>query len=77
MADFIDARLGNTHASGKGEAYRKLVIPAQVKPLIIRHLRAMNITAVSLFPGGDGLGRATHELAKLSTVYPRSIDVPQ
>jgi hypothetical protein len=43
----------------------KLIIPAKVKNRFLRHLRALNITARSLFPGVDGLGRSIHELAQL------------
>lgn len=71
IADFLDAKLAHEHSSGSGEVYRKLIIPKELKPLILRHLRAMNITAASLFPGVDGLGFTARELARLSSAYPR------
>lgn len=43
----------------------KVVLPARVKAGFLRHLRAMNITADSLFPGPDGLGRSVRELTRL------------
>ena len=42
----------------------KLRIKAGEKPIIMRHLRAMNLTAGSLFPGLDGIGRQFEELAR-------------
>lgn len=41
--------------------FRKLVIPASLKSPFLRKLRSMNITANSLFPGLDGLGRYIKE----------------
>lgn len=72
IADTIDIRLAGVHASGGEEVYRKIVIPRELKPLILRHLRVMNITAAALFSGVDGLGFSVRELARLSGVYPRS-----
>lgn len=46
--------------------YLKLVIAAEIKAEFLKHLAVMNITAASLFPGVDGIGRATYELARLS-----------
>jgi hypothetical protein len=45
-----------------GAARRRLIIPAAMKPIILRHLRTMNVGANSLFPGLDGLGRSTAEI---------------
>lgn len=47
--------------------FRKLVVPAKLKPEFIRKLRAMNITASSLFPGLDGLSRSIAELVKVAS----------
>ena len=41
--------------------FAKLVIPHAQKPLFLRRLSRMNITADSLFPGIDGLGRSLAE----------------
>lgn len=76
IADFMDARLARHHASNEGEVYRKITIPKDLKPCILRQLKAANITAASLFPGLDGLGSSVRELAKLSVPYPRPPGVP-
>lgn len=39
----------------------KYLIPATLKPEIVHRLQGMNITAASLFPGLDGLGRSIRE----------------
>jgi hypothetical protein len=43
----------------------KLIVPAHLKPEFLHRLRAMNVTATSLFPGIDGLGRSIAEAARL------------
>ncbi len=53
------------HESGE-EVYRKIVIPADLKRDVLRHLKRLNVTASSLFPGIDGLGRSLAELARLA-----------
>lgn len=45
--------------------FHKMIIPRTEKPRFLRHLRSMNITASSLFPGIDGLGRSINELVNL------------
>lgn len=50
---------------GEKELYRKLVVPAIQKRAFAKKLRTMNITASSLFPGLDGLGRSIGELVRL------------
>ena len=44
------------------ELFRKLVIASPLKNDFLKKLRNMNITANSLFPGLDGLGRSVGEL---------------
>jgi hypothetical protein len=44
--------------------FHKIVIPAPLKPTFLLHLRSMNITANSLFPGLDGLGQSITELVQ-------------
>ena len=39
-------------------------IPAALKPEILRHLRAMNINAATLFPGLDGVGKSLDDLVR-------------
>lgn len=46
--------------------YRKVIIPGDLKPEFLARLRTFNITASSLFPGLDGLGRSITEAARLA-----------
>ncbi len=49
-----------------GKIYlQRLIIPSEMKLKFIRKVRMMNITASSLFPGIDGLGRSVAELVTL------------
>lgn len=50
---------------GQGRAYRRAVIPAELKIDFLKQLRLMNIMGVSLFPGIDGVGRRTAEAAHI------------
>jgi hypothetical protein len=47
------------------DQYFKLTIAEGLKPEFLRHLRAMNVTPTSLFPGMDGLGRSFADLVRL------------
>jgi hypothetical protein len=47
-----------------GAIVRRWVIPGRVKSLVLGHLRTMNVSAQTLFPGLDGLGRSAAELIK-------------
>ena len=49
------------------EVYRKLIIPNNQKKIFLRKLRTMNVTASSLFPGLDGLGKSVKELLDVAT----------
>ena len=51
------------------ENIRRFVIPHELKPEFLSQLRMMNITASSLFPGVDGLGRSIAELAALGARF--------
>ena len=68
-ADFLlDQK--NTIASAieendRSKLLNKLIIPSRRKTDFLRHLKAMNVTAASLFPGADGLGRSVNELIRL------------
>lgn len=55
-------------APSEWELFCKLILPAKLKSTFIRKLRAMNITASSLFPGLDGLGQSVSELIQLGTM---------
>jgi hypothetical protein len=46
-------------------AWQKLVVPEALKAEFMRRLRTMNITARTLFPGLDGVGRSIGELVSL------------
>jgi FRG domain len=50
-----------------GMEFVKVVIPAALKLSFKRQLRFINVTARSLFPGIDGLGRSVTELIRLRT----------
>jgi hypothetical protein len=47
------------------ELFSKYVIPASLKPIFLRRLRVMNISAATLFPGIDGIGRSIGELIRI------------
>jgi hypothetical protein len=46
---------------GTNIPFTRIRIPAKLKPFFMRHLRSMNLTASSLFPGLDGIGRHLEE----------------
>jgi hypothetical protein len=50
--------------SAAGAVIRRWIIPSNLKPMVLRHLRTMNVLAQTLFPGLDGLGRSAGELIK-------------
>lgn len=52
--------------SGSQITYLKLIVPAGLKPEFMLHLRYMNMTAHSLFPGADGLGRSIADIIRIS-----------
>ncbi len=62
MGDIL-ARLLADHQQRKW--HLKVVIPPELKADFLYRLRPMNLTAVSLFPGIDGLGRSVAEYAYL------------
>lgn len=47
--------------------YGRLLIPAKLKREFLRRLYSLNVTAASLFPGIDGMGRAVAELLAMKT----------
>jgi FRG domain len=66
----IDEACCPIHEENKHEAYKKVVIPKELKPVFLRNLHSMNVTANALFPGVDGLGRSIAELTRLTTYFP-------
>ena len=46
--------------------FSKLIIPAELKGHFAKSLRSMNLTASSLFPGLDGLGKSIREFIQLA-----------
>lgn len=55
---------------GQPNSFVKYVVPKKLKPEFLRQLSTMNVTAASLFPGVDGLGRSVREHARLASVFP-------
>jgi hypothetical protein len=51
------------------ERFFVMVIPPRLKAEFLRKLRDLNVTASSLFPGIDGLGRSLTELVRLEAVF--------
>jgi len=74
FSDQILADHGQVIASAGAdkETFIKLIIPNTLKLEFLHKLRQMNITARTLFPGVDGLGRSVAELVKLGAYYYRS-----
>ena len=64
----IDQSLGD---SGHGDR-DKIIIKRDLKPGFLRNLMRMNITANSLFPGLDGLGKSISELMQLEARHEKS-----
>ena len=55
--------------SGIDRAHNLLVIPKEKKAELLRKLELFNITANSLFPGIDGLGRSVGEFVAMESAY--------
>ena len=49
--------------------FHRITFPANQKVMILKELRQMNISAASLFPGIDGLGRSIAELYDTKIVH--------
>jgi hypothetical protein len=64
---FIDSACSSNALAKDG--FCKLIIPKKLKPEFLYRLKKMNVTAASLFPGEDGLGKSIYELSLLSSVY--------
>ncbi len=48
--------------------FAKLIIPCNMKSMFLQKLHKMNITASSLYPGLDGLGRSIKELVSMNAL---------
>ena len=58
--------IDNSFADSDHEYCHKIIIPNSIKTNVLKKLMRMNVSANSLFPGLDGLGRSTRELLRLS-----------
>lgn len=61
----VDEAMSAAGRGGDQQHYRKLVIPQNLKPTFLKRLSDMNITAASLFPDLDGLGKGVRDLATM------------
>ena len=59
--------IDNSFADPDHQHCHKIIIPQYLKLDFLRRLMRINVSASSLFPGLDGLGRTTRELLQLST----------
>ncbi len=57
---------GSVHGGEGHTIFKRYVIPASLKTEMQARLHAMNITANSLFPGLDGLGRSVFDELRLT-----------
>lgn len=57
--------LGEPKGTGDELLFAKLIIPRDTKRELRRQLAYMNLTAINLFPGVDGLGRSVTETIEL------------
>ena len=80
LAETLDA-FARRHRAPAGSRtptfYRKFIVPASAKLWMLRALYDMNISAVTLFPGLDGLGRATREMAALRSAWASTHSTPE
>ena len=57
--------LGGPESEGGEMLFAKLIMPSEIKLALRRQLALMNVTAINLFPGADGLGRSVTETLQL------------
>ena len=69
----IYADHGQIIGKSLGKGLKKLVIDSSKKREFLLRLRRMNITANSLFPGLDGLGRSIAELIHVQSYRDRVV----
>lgn len=65
LADHAELVERALSAFDKEEWFRKIVIPAELKPEFLLQLHRLNVNGIALFPGIDGLGRSMREIAAL------------
>lgn len=65
LKDHVDVLVPSDHTEAQEVRYRKLIIPKELKQSFLINLRKMNISAVTLFPGLDGLGDSISELVRI------------
>jgi hypothetical protein len=61
----IDTAFKNLKIQDNSSVFAKLIIPAKSKPLFLKRLQEMNISANSLFPGINGLARSASEHVRI------------
>jgi len=66
----IEDALANESADAV--SHLKIIVPKERKPEFLLQLRHMNITARSLFPGADGLGRSVAETIRVARAKKQS-----
>lgn len=59
----VSIRMGAQAESRPEPNHVRVIIPKELKAKLLRRVMAMNITAATLFPGIDGIGRSMHERA--------------
>jgi hypothetical protein len=64
-ADHGEIIAGTVEPAQARNRFAKILIPAKLKLPFLRQLRELNVTARTLFPGIDGLGRSIAELLRL------------
>lgn len=65
LKDHADTLVPSGHTEDQEVTYRKLIIPKELKRPFLTSLRTMNISAVTLFPGLDGLGESISKLVRI------------
>jgi hypothetical protein len=68
-ADILNMMFSNAGDEVSSMFYQKILIPRGLKAEFRRQLQAANVTARSLFPGIDGLGRSVGEIVRMATMY--------
>ena len=67
--DLVTSACAPNKLNSEGLMHGRWIVPANRKLEYMTHLRSLNVTGASLFPGSDGLGREMSELAMLSRLH--------